>query len=189
MGNKAFPPSAFTIRPARHDEIPTLLQLIQRSARQLSVGYYTEPETEAAIRYVFGVDSKLVDDGTYFVVREGEAIVGCGGWSSRRTLYGGDQRPVGSSERLVPGKDAARIRAFFVAPEHARRGIGRLLLEACEHAARAAGYTRLELMATLPGVPLYAAYGFVEQEQVTDVLPDGTALRFVRMERPVTGRR
>lgn len=182
-------PSPFTVRPARHDETPLLTQLIERSARQLSVGFYTERETEAAIRHVFGVDSKLVDDGSYLVVEEGNTVVGCGGWSSRRTLYGGDQRPVGSSDRLTPGVDPARIRAFFVAPEHARRGIGRLLLESCEAAARTAGYTRLELMATLPGVPLYAAYGFAEMEQVSDQLPDGTVIRFVRMERPIAPER
>lgn len=177
---------SFTVRPARHDETPILQQLIERSARQLSVGYYTAQEAESAIRYVFGVDTNLVNDGSYLVVLEGATIVGCGGWSSRRTLYGGDQRPMGTNDRLVPGVDAAKIRAFFVAPEHARRGIGRLLLESCETAARTAGYTRLELMATLPGVPLYAAFGFIEMEKVTDILPDGTALRFVRMERPIT---
>jgi GNAT superfamily N-acetyltransferase len=179
------PPTGFTVRPARQDEIPRLLELIRRSARELSVGFYSPEETEAAIRYVFGVDSTLVDDGSYLVVEEGPNLVGCGGWSSRRTLYGGDQRPMGAGERLTPGIDAARIRAFFVAPEHARRGIGRLLLQHCESAARAAGYTRLELMATLPGVPLYAAFGFQTTETVTDVLPDGTPLRFVRMARPV----
>lgn len=178
--------TAFTVRPARHDEIPQLLELIRRSARELSVGFYTPAETESAIRYVFGVDSSLVDDGSYLVVTEGETIVGCGGWSSRRTLYGGDQRPMGAGDRLVPGIDAARIRAFFVAPEHARRGIGRLLLERCEAAAHEAGFTRLELMATLPGVPLYAAFGFEELEAVTDPLPDGTRLRFVRMGRPIS---
>lgn len=176
---------AFTVRPARHEEIPRLLDLIRRSARELSIGYYTPAETASAIRYVFGVDSTLVDDGSYLVVSEGDAIVGCGGWSARRTLYGGDQRPMGAGERLVPGVEAARIRAFFVAPEHARRGIGRLLLEHCEAAARAAGFNRLELMATLPGVPLYAAFGFEEMEPVTDVLPDGTPLRFMRMGRAI----
>jgi GNAT superfamily N-acetyltransferase len=179
-------PGRFSVRPARHDEIPRLLALITRSARELSVGFYSPEETEAAIRYVFGVDSTLVDDGSYLVVEEADLLVGCGGWSSRRTLYGGDQRPVGAGERLTPGIDAARIRAFFVAPEHARRGIGRLLLEHCQAAARAAGYTRLELMATLPGVPLYAAFGFQEIEPVTDTLPDGTLLRFVRMGRPIS---
>ncbi len=177
---------AFAIRPARPDDVPLLNRLIERSARILSAGYYTPDETEAAIRYVFGVDSQLVEDGSYFVVEEQATIVACGGWSARRTLYGGNQRPVGSPDRLTPGVDAARIRAFFVAPEHARRGIGRLLLEACLAAARTAGFTRLELMATLPGVPLYAAVGFREVERVTDLLPDGTRLQFVRMDCPIT---
>jgi GNAT superfamily N-acetyltransferase len=172
-----------SIRPAVPAEVPALTELIERSARALSVGYYSPAQIAAAVRYVFGVDSVLVADGTYFVALEGDTIAGCGGWSRRRTLYGGDQRPVGPAELLDPSVDAARIRAFFVAPEHARRGVGRRLLQACEDAARAAGYHRLELMATLPGVPLYAACGFREVERVTDVLPDGTPIEFVRMER------
>jgi GNAT superfamily N-acetyltransferase len=174
-----------TLRMAQPTDVPILNGLIERSARALSVGFYSPAQIEAAIRYVFGVDSALVADGTYFVAVEDDVIVGCGGWSRRRTLYGGDQRPVGSSDFLDPATDAARIRAFFVAPEHARRGIGRLLLDACEQAARAAQFRRLELMATLPGIPLYAACGFRETERITDVLPDGTAIEFVRMERPV----
>lgn len=171
------------LRPADPSDSAALGTLIERSARLLSAGFYTERETAAAIRYVFGVDSQLVADGTYFVVEESGQIVGCGGWSRRSTLYGGDQRPVGARDLLDPLKDAAKIRAFFVDPQHARRGIGRLLLDACVDAATAAAFTRLELMATLPGVPFYAAHGFVEEGGVTDVLPDGTALRFVRMGR------
>ncbi|HEX9166554.1 MAG TPA: GNAT family N-acetyltransferase [Gemmatimonadales bacterium] len=174
----------FIITPATEADIPLLNALIERSGRELSRGYYTPAQTEAALKYVFGVDSRLVADGSYLVVREREEIVACGGWSRRRTLYGGDQRPMGRDELLDPAKDAARIRAFFVAPEHARRGIGRLLLEACAAAAREAGFRRLELMATLPGVPLYEACGFRAVAARTDVLPDGTALAFVQMERP-----
>lgn len=174
------------IRPATLDDIPALNALIVRSARELSRGFYTEAEVESAIRHVFGVDSSLVADGTYLVVREGSTILGCGGWSRRRTLYGGDQRPVGAVDALLdPSRDAARIRAFFVAPEAARRGVGRALLEACCAAARRAGFQSLELMATLPGVPFYTAQGFVEAEAVVDRLPDGTPLRFVRMTRPI----
>ena len=174
----------FTIRPATVADIPTLNRLIERSGRGLSAGFYTPAEIEAALKYVFGVDSRLVADGSYLVVREGDEIVACGGWSRRRTLYGGDQRPIGADELLDPATDAARIRAFFVAPEHARRGIGRLLLEACAAAAEEAGFTRLELMATLPGVPLYEACGFRAVTPRTDILPDGTPLDFVQMERP-----
>jgi GNAT superfamily N-acetyltransferase len=173
-----------TLRVATAADIPTLNALIERSARELSRGFYTEQEADAAIRYVFGVDSALVGDGTYFVAEAGGLLAGCGGWSRRRTLYGGDQRPVGGSEWLDPATDAAKIRAFFVAPEYARRGIGRALLDHCAREAAAAGFTTLELMSTLPGVPLYEACGFARVRNVTDVLPNGVAIRFVLMARP-----
>ena len=175
----------FTIAPASDADVPALNALIERSARELSRGFYSPRQIESAVRHVFGVDSTLVADGTYFVVNAGAEIVGCGGWSRRRTLYGGDQRPVGSDDWLDPRLDAARIRAFFVAPEYARRGIGRALLETCLQRARAAGFSRVELMATLPGVPLYTACEFRRVRDVTDVLPDGTPIEFVLMERHV----
>lgn len=175
----------FTIRQATPGDVPELNTLIERSARALSSGFYSPRQIESAIRHVFGVDSNLVSDGTYFVVSSGAVIVGCGGWSRRRTLYGGDQRPVGSDDWLDPAIDAAKIRAFFVAPEHARRGIGRRLLDVCVEAARLAGFSRLELMATMPGVPLYATCGFERVRDATDVLPDGTILDLVQMERSI----
>jgi GNAT superfamily N-acetyltransferase len=171
------------IRSALPADIPKLEALIERSARVLSRGFYTDKETESAITYVFGVDSQLVADGTYLIVESDSDIVGCGGWSKRRTLYGGDQRPVGEQKLLDPKRDAARIRAFFVAPEAARQGVGRRLLDACTSAAAEAGFRKLELMGTLPGVPFYEALGFTSEEDVIDVLPDGVPLRFVRMTR------
>jgi putative acetyltransferase len=171
------------IRQATTDDIPILNRLIPESVRSLRHGFYTLAQAEAAIRHVFGVDSQLVIDGTYFVATEGEEIVACGGWSWRRTLYGGDQRPIGFRDVLDPAADAARIRAFFVAGTHARRGIGALLLAACTEAASAHGFTRLELMSTLPGVPFYRKLGFLEVEPVIDTLPDGTEVGFVRMTR------
>lgn len=171
------------VRVAAESDTAELRKLIERSARVLSRGYYTGVETESAIRYVFGVDSTLVADGTYFVAEEGDTLLGCGGWSKRRTLYGGDQRPVGAPELLDPTREPARIRAFFVAPEAARRGVGRSLLDECVKAATGAGFKSLELMSTLPGVPFYSALGFESVEQITDTLPDGVALRFVRMRR------
>ena len=174
------------LRTALSEDVPKLTELISRSARLLSRGYYTEEETESAIHHVFGVDSALVADRTYFVVESGGGIVGCGGWSRRRTLYGGDQRPVGPQELLNPVRDAARIRAFFVAPEAARQGVGRCLFDACVGAAAEAGFRWVELMATLPGVPFYAALGCDAVEHVTDTLPDGVALRFVRMRRQLS---
>ncbi len=172
------------IRPATSEDIPALNALIERSARELSRGFYRDDEIASSIKYVFGVDSSLVADGTYFVIEDGDLTLGCGGWSRRRALYGRDAATVGSVHELLdPTRDPARIRAFFVAPEAARRGVGRALLDACVEAAREAGFTRLELMATLPGVPFYRSQGFVDMEPVVDTLPDGVELRFVRMER------
>src|SRR5690349_2081463 len=135
------------VRIATRADIPALQALIIDSARQLSRGFYTEAEAESAIRYVFGVDTSLVDDGTYFVAALKGSLAGCGGWSRRNTLYGGDQRPVGEASLLDPLTDAARIRAFFVAPSAARRGVGRALLDACTRAAAAGGFKSLTLMA------------------------------------------
>lgn len=177
-----------TLSVATREDIPALSALIVESARLLSRGFYTEQEAEAAIKFVFGVDTALVDDGTYFVAHLDDDLAGCGGWSRRNTLYGGDQRPVGEAALLDPAKDAARIRAFFVAPSAARRGVGRRLLEACEHAAGMAGFRALTLMATLPGVPFYQALGFTPDEDVVDALPDGTPLRFVRMSKRIGDR-
>ena len=174
---------AFTVRHATRDDIPALNALIARSAVELSRGFYSPRQIESLVRHVFGVDSTLVEDQTYFVVNAGTDIAGCGGWSRRRTLYGGDQRPVGAPDLLDPAADAAKIRAFFVAPEYARKGVGRMLVDWCIDAAVAAGFKRVELMATLPGVPLYQACGFTPVRDVTDVLPDGTPIEFVQMER------
>ncbi|HEX6316636.1 MAG TPA: GNAT family N-acetyltransferase [Gemmatimonadaceae bacterium] len=178
-------PAPVVLRTATHGDIPALKRLIEESARVLSRGFYDDTETAAAIRYVFGVDTALIDDGTYLVATLDGQLAGCGGWSRRRTLYGGDQRPVGESTLLDPERDAARIRAFFVAPTAARRGVGRALLEGCTRAAAAAGFRSLTLMATLPGVPFYSALGFTADEDVVDLLPDGTPLRFVRMSKPI----
>ncbi len=173
------------IRLARSDEIAALNALIDASARALSRGFYTGTEIEALCRFVFGVDSGLIEDGTYFVAELDGERAACGGWSRRRTLYGGDQRPVGEAARLDPKVDAARIRAFFVSPDFARRGLGRALLEACERAALEDGFQTLELMATLPGVPFYDALGFSAVEEARDTLPNGVEVRFVRMRKPI----
>lgn len=174
------------VRLAVAAEIPALTDLIVSSARALSRGYYTEAETEAAIRYVFGVDSTLIADGSYFSAECDGQLAGCGGWSRRRSMYGGDQRRIGTQELLDPASEPARIRAFFVAPAFARRGVGRSLFAACVRAAASHGFQSLELMATLPGVPFYEALGFSSVEPVTDTLPDGTPIRFVRMRRALT---
>lgn len=155
--------------------------------RGLSVGFYTDRQIESALRHVFGVDSQLIADGTYFLIEgDGEEIAAAGGWSRRATLYGGDQHKASSSDPLLdPVTDAARIRAFFVHPRYARRGLARRLFDACQDAARQAGFRALELGATLPGVPLYEALGFTARERVDAVMPDGVVLPVVRMSRPI----
>ena len=136
---------------------------------------------EGALKSVYGVDSQLIADGTYFVAEAENAIVGCGGWSKRKTLFGGDRWTEREDSLLDPIKDAAKIRAFFVHPDWTRRGIGGLILETCEAAARAAGFTRLEMGATLTGVPFYEAKGYVAVEHLAVTLGDGGSLPIVRM--------
>lgn len=171
------------VRLARPEEVTALDALIQDSAQELSRGFYAPAELDAAARYVFGVDTRLIADGTYYAVELEDELAACGGWSRRRTLYGGDHHKRGPDELLDPVLEAARIRAFFVAPRWARRGLGRLLLATCEGAARAAGFHALELMAALPGVPFYAAHGFVALGEQRDRQPNGVEVRFVPMRK------
>lgn len=173
------------LRPATFEDIPVLQQLIVLSARGLSKGFYTPAETEGAIKYVFGVDTQLITDGTYFVVEENGAIIACGGWSKRNTLFGGDQFKAVAAPLLNPLKDAARIRAFFVHPDHARKGIGRMIINACEQAALDGGFSSTELGATLPGVPFYAAMGYEELEHIALPFPGGEIMRIIKMGRKI----
>ncbi len=173
-----------TLRLAVPDDLPALRELIPVSVRTLSLDYYSAAQIESAIRHVFGPDTQLVADGTYFVaVADDTLLVGCGGWSRRRTLYGGDQGKSGEDALLDPVCEAARIRAFFVRPDWARQGIASRIMSACFEAARASGFQRLELMATLPGEPLYRAFGFEAAERIETRLPDGVSIPFVRMVR------
>jgi GNAT superfamily N-acetyltransferase len=172
-----------TIRLATEADIPTLKELIPASARTLSAGFYTDRQIESAIIYIFGVDSQLIADGTYFAAVADDQIVGCGGWSKRKTLFGGDQMKNEEDELLDPAVDAARIRAFFVHPDWARRGIGRRIIEACEAAAKADGFSRMELGATLPGEPLYAAMGYEVTNRFDVAMPDGESLALAHMVR------
>ena len=172
-----------SIRKAQPADIPVLQELIARSARELSIGYYTPAQTDAAIRHVFGVDSQLIADGTYFVVELEGAIVACGGWSRRRTLFGGDQAKAANDPLLDPATEPARIRAFFVDPRVARRGLGRRLIAECSRAADTAGFRSLELVATLPGEPLYAAAGFAVAERFELALPGDVRVPVARMRR------
>jgi GNAT superfamily N-acetyltransferase len=172
-----------TTRLAQPEDIPQLNQMIALSVRGLSIGYYTPNQIESAIKYIFGVDTQLIIDGTYYVAEVDGVTVGCGGWSKRNTLYGGDQHKEIEDPLLDPEKDAARIRAFFVHPDHARKGIGKHIINVCEAAAQTNGFNSFELGATLPGVPLYKARGYFEVERVEANLPDGEVLGLVKMKK------
>lgn len=185
------------IRPAISADIPILRPLIDASVRGLQSRDYTPAQIESALATVYGVDTQLIADGTYFVAEtssgpnaqessEVPVIVGCGGWSKRKTLYGGDQWTGREAALLDPRHDAAKIRAFFIHPSWARRGIGSLILEACENAAMTAGFTRFEMGATLTGVPLYRVRGYVALENLEVPLADGESLPIVRMEKKIS---
>jgi len=170
-----------TIRLAALDEVPVLQDLIGRSVRILQATCYTTAQMEGALGTVFGVDTQLIRDGTYFVAEADSMIVGCGGWSPRKTLFGSDHVSGKDDSWLDPAREAARIRAFFIRPGWERRGIGSRILEACETAARQHGFLRLELAATLPGVPMYEARGFSAAERFDVPLPNGLGLPVVKM--------
>jgi GNAT superfamily N-acetyltransferase len=174
-----------TLRQAVAADIPALRVLIDASVRGLQAADYTPAQIEGALQSVYGVDSQLIADGTYFVVEAEAAIVGCGGWSKRKTLFGGDRWSGREDALLIPQQDAAKIRAFFVDPRWVRRGIGSVILEACEKAAAAAGFTRFEMGATLTGVPLYSARGYVALENIEAPLANGESLMVVRMEKRI----
>jgi GNAT superfamily N-acetyltransferase len=172
-----------SLRQAVPADVPALRLLIDASVRGLQAADYTPAQIEGALQSVYGVDSQLIADGTYFVVEAENLIVGCGGWSKRKTLFGGDRWTGREDSLLNPDQDAAKIRAFFVRPDWVRRGIGSMVLEACEKAASAAGFTRLEMGATLTGVPLYRARGYVALENLSAPLKNGESLVVVRMEK------
>lgn len=179
------------LRKAVAADIPRLREVIEASVRGLQAEDYSAAQIEGALQSVYGVDSQLIGDGTYFAAEipesRGVRIVACGGWSKRKTLYGGDQYAGREDSLLDPARDAAKIRAFFVHPRWARQGIGSVILEACEQAAITAGFTRLEMGATLSGVAFYRAKGYVEIENQAVPLGNGEALPIVRMAKEVGG--
>jgi GNAT superfamily N-acetyltransferase len=154
-------------RLATRGDVPALAPLVQAAIDELQKGYLDEAQIRSS-RAIMGLDRQLIDDGTYFVIESGGLLVGCGGWSRRATLYGGDHSGGRNRALLDPSQDAARVRAMYTRPGFTRRGIGRLILSLCESAAAAEGFTRLELMSTLSGLPLYTAAGFEAIEEVTD---------------------
>jgi GNAT superfamily N-acetyltransferase len=172
----------WTLRLAREEDIPALTQLIPLSVWALQAAHYSPAQMTAALGPVFGVDQQLIRDGTYYVAATADQIVGCGGWSKRRTLFGGSAgRQDDDADQLDPRHDAARIRAFFVHPDWARQGIGRALLAACEQAIQNAGFRTIDLVATLAGEPLYARFGYRAIHRYEIDLPGGLKLPAVKM--------
>jgi GNAT superfamily N-acetyltransferase len=179
----------FSVRNAMVSDIPRLREIIEASVRGLQARDYSPAQIEGALQSVYGVDSQLIADGTYLVAEEVSgpepAIVACGGWSKRKTLYGGDQYAAREDSLLDPSRDAAKIRAFFVHPNYARRGIGTMILEACEQAAKSAGFTQLEMGATLSGVAFYRTEGYEEIENQAVPLSNGETLPIVKMTKEI----
>ena len=175
----------YSIRPATLDDRSEIQRLIAESARGLSRKHYDDAQIEGAIASVFGVDTTLIDDGTYFVVESAAGLIGCGGWSRRRTLFGGDQYATRDTSYLDPAFEPAKIRAFFIHPDHARKGVGRALLDRCESEAAAHGFRVLELMSTLPGVKFYQSCGYVEQGDFNLDLHENVKLELVPMRKEI----
>jgi len=178
------------LRPATSADVQCLQELLETSVRRLQAHDYTQIQIETALQTLYGIDTQLVADGTYYVTEyhatagdkaTSPTIVGCGGWSKRRTLFGGDQYAGRQDELLDPLKDAAKIRAFFVHPDWTRKGIGTMLLEKCESEAKAAGFTRFEMGSTLTGVALYRARGYVELNRIEVPLAGGESFPIVHM--------
>ena len=175
-----------TVRLATPADIPAMEALIARSGIELSEGFYTKRQAQAVTQHVFGVDTQLVADQTYFLIEDDAGkLVACGGWSKRSTLFGADRTKQGADPLLDPATEPARIRAFFVDPSAARQGLGRLLLTHCTDAAAAGGFHTLELAATMPGVPLYLACGFEVAERFEITLPDQVQVPLARMRKSI----
>jgi GNAT superfamily N-acetyltransferase len=182
------PPPPFKLRLATEHDIPALHELIEASVRGLQTGDYTPSQIEGALGTVLGLDTQLVADQTYFVAeapsqnpKVQSLLVGCGGWSNRKTLFGADHAPGREPDFLNPATDAAKVRAIFVHPAFARRGLGSLLLAHVEAEARAAGFQRFEMGSTLTGVPLYRLKGYVEVERIAVSLKNGETVPVVKM--------
>jgi N-acetylglutamate synthase-like GNAT family acetyltransferase len=178
---------SFIIRKATLHDQSKIERLIAKSVRGLSREDYDERQIELSIKSVFGVDAELILDETYFVAETDGKIVGCGGWSKRKTLYGASRYQLSrDSEELDPERDAAKIRAFFIHPDWARKGIGTAILEACEREAKCFGFQSAEMMSTLPGVKLYAVCGYAGTERVSVPVGEGVEIECVRMSKKLS---
>jgi GNAT superfamily N-acetyltransferase len=173
-----------TIRLATVDDVAVLLPLMAAAIEELQKGFIDDAQI-ASSKAIMGLDRQLIEDGTYFVVEVDGTVAGCGGWSRRATLYGGDHSGGRDAAFLDPASDAARVRAMYTHPAFARRGVGRLVLETCEAAARAEGFATLELMATRSGRPLYESFGFERVEEIEDA-SGGAPVPLTRMRKHLT---
>jgi GNAT superfamily N-acetyltransferase len=173
------------LRLARLEEADAIDALMKASTRDIFPTVYTAEQTASALRYVAAVDRQLLSDGTYFVFDVDGELVACGGWSKRAKLYSGSGDAAGDDRLLDPATEAAHVRAMFTRSDWTRRGLGRRILEACEAAARADGFRLMTLGATLPGLPLYEAFGFRRTGEDDVVMPDGVALECVWMDKPI----
>jgi len=171
----------FRIRHALASDYGSIKSLIESSARTLGKKDYSSAQIEAALRSAFGLDTQLIHDQTYFVVETGSSFAGCGGWSFRETLFGSDAEKNRCATRINPASGAAKIRAFFVSPEYSRMGIGSMILDRCELDAFNAGFRKLELMATLPGIRLYEKRGFIAGKPIQYPLDDQLTIEFIPM--------
>lgn len=175
-----------TIRLATADDVAVLVTLMEAAIQVLQKGFLDDDQIESS-KAIMGIDRQLIEDGAYFVVEIDGSVAGCGGWSRRATLYGGDQSAGRDSAFLDPARGPARVRAMYTHPEFARRGVGRLVLETCEAAAAAQGFTTLELMSSRSGRPLYESFGFQPVEEVQDA-SGGAPVPLTRMRKPITAK-
>ena len=173
-----------THRVARREDLQALRELMEAAISENQTPFLDQSQI-ASSRAIMGLDTQLIDDETYFIIESNGELAGCGGWSRRATMYGGDQTPGRSAALLNPSKDAARIRAMYTHPNHTRKGIGRLIISLCEEAAKAEGFTTMELVATLSGEPLYRACGFEPYEQIVDER-GGAGVPLMRMRKSLT---
>jgi GNAT superfamily N-acetyltransferase len=173
------------LRLARPDEAEAIDALMKLATRDIFPRFYTAEQTASAVRFVAAVDRQLITDGTYFVVEAARELIACGGWSKRAKLYTGSGDAEGDDRLLDPATEPAHIRAMYTRPDWTRRGLGRRILEACESAARHEGFRTMNLGATLPGLPLYEAVGFVRTRLEDVAMPDGVTLECVWMEKPI----
>jgi len=180
----AHPAQNLQIIKAVRNDLPKLQSLMRKSIEILQAPFLTKAQISASFE-VMGLDTQLIEDGTYYAVFSDDELAGCGGWSGRETLYGGDHSKGRDARLLDPLTEPARIRAMYTHPAFVRRGVGRLILETCEQAARDAGFKRAEMMATLAGVPLYEACGYAKLEEVFDTTTDGTKVPLIRMGKPL----